>query len=102
MKAFLIFSSQIFKKTITLQGLRLKLMRLNYTCTSLKSIIKLTKTSFSDSSIFIEKKTIENRLLAKSEILWAKKIIQLCLLFLDAWAQVLRPWIKKGVLLLGV
>ena len=73
MRAFLIFSGQILKKTIvTLQALRLKLNSLNQTCTSSKSIMQLAKTSFSDSVIFIEKKRVENRLWAKSEFLWAK------------------------------
>ena len=35
--------------------------------------MQLTKTIFSDSAIFIEKKRVENQLWAKSEFLWAKK-----------------------------
>ena len=72
MKAFLIFSGQIFKTTIiTLQEMRLKLKCLNETCTSSKSIMQFTRPTFSDSLIFIEKKTVENRMWAKSEFLWA-------------------------------
>ena len=72
MMDFLIFSGQIWKKSvINLQALRLKLKRLDQTFISSKSKIQLTKTIFSDSDIFIEKKTLENRLWAKSELLWA-------------------------------
>ena len=63
MMDFLIFSGQIWKKSvINLQALRLKLKRLDQTFISSKSKIQLTKTIFSDSDIFIEKKTLENRL----------------------------------------
>ena len=36
--------------------------------------MQLTKVIFSHSAIVIEKKTIENRLWAKSEFFWAKKM----------------------------
>ena len=63
MKAFFIFSGQIFKKTIiTLQTWRFKLKSLNQTYISSKSIMQLTKTIFSDSVIFIEKKRVEIQL----------------------------------------
>ena len=68
MKALLIFSGQIWKKTIlTLQALTLKLRSLNQTCISSKSIIQLTKTTFKDSAVFIENNTVETRLRGKSE-----------------------------------
>ena len=35
--------------------------------------MQLTETICFDSAIFIEKKTVENRLWAKSEFLWSKK-----------------------------
>ena len=35
--------------------------------------MQLTRTIFFDSAIFIEKRTVENRLWAKSQFLWAKK-----------------------------
>ena len=38
----------------------------------------LTKTSFSDFAIFIEKKPVENRLWATSEFLWANKDASSC------------------------
>ena len=38
-------------------------------------MMQLTKTIFSDLGTFIQKKTVENRFWAKSEILWAKKNI---------------------------
>ena len=67
MKAFLIFSGQIDKKTITiLQALRFKLNRLHQICISSKSMMQLTKTIFPDSAIFLEKKSVENRV-------WQKK-----------------------------
>ena len=53
---FLIFSGQIW----------MNLNTLNQTCTSLKSIIQLTKTIFPDSVVFIEKKRVENWLWRKS------------------------------------
>jgi hypothetical protein len=54
--------------------LRFKLQCLNQTCISLKSIMQLARTIFSDSATFIEKKRVENRLWPKSEFLWPKKI----------------------------
>ena len=33
----------------------------------------LAKTTFSDTAIFIEKKTVKNWLWAKSDFLWARK-----------------------------
>ena len=46
-----------FKKTIiTRQALKFKLNSLNQTCTSLKSIMQLTRNIFPDSAIFIEKR----------------------------------------------
>ena len=54
--------------------MRFKLNSLNQTFVSSKSIMQLTKTIFSDSAIFIEKKRVENRLWANSEFSWAKKI----------------------------
>ena len=66
---FLIFPGQILKKTIlTLQELRLKLNSQTYI--SSKSIMQLTEMSFSDSAIFLEKRTAENRSRAKSNLLW--------------------------------
>ena len=66
-------SGQNLKKTIiTLQVLRLKLNSLNQTCTSSKSIMQLTKTTFSDSALFIEKETVENWLWAKVNF-WGQK-----------------------------
>ena len=41
----------------------------------LKLMMQLAKTTFLDFAIFIEKRTVEYRLLAKSEFLWAKKCI---------------------------
>ena len=35
--------------------------------------MQLTKTIFSDSAIFIEKKAVENLLWGKGEFLWARK-----------------------------
>ena len=73
MEAVLIFSLQNLKKTIiTLQALKIKLTSLTETCISSKSIMQLTETIFPDSAVFIEKKTVENRLWANSEFLWAK------------------------------
>ena len=36
--------------------------------------MQLTKTNFSDSTIFTEKNRVESLLWAKSEFLWAKKM----------------------------
>ena len=59
----MIFSGQNLKKSIiALQALRLKLDSVNKTCMSSKLSMLLFKTIFSDSAIFIEKKTVENRL----------------------------------------
>ncbi len=59
---FLIFSGQILMNPIiTPQVLRFKLNSLDRTCTSLNSIMQLTKTIFPDSTTFIEKKRVENR-----------------------------------------
>ena len=50
------FLGQILKKVIiTLQALRFIMNSLNQSCTSSKSIMQLTRTSFPDSVIFIEK-----------------------------------------------
>ncbi len=66
---------KILKKTVTtLQALRFKLKCLNQTCISLKSIMQLISTFFSDSATFIENKRVENRLWPKIEFLWPKKI----------------------------
>ena len=54
-----IFRPNVEKDHQTLQALRLKLKSLNQACISSKSIMQLTKTIFSDSDIFIEKKTVE-------------------------------------------
>ena len=70
---FKIWTENIKKTFTTLQALRFKLSHLNQTWISFKSIMHLTKTIFFDSAIFIEKKTVETRLWAKSEFLWAKK-----------------------------
>ena len=70
---FKIWHKDIKKAFITLEVLRFKQNSLNQTCISSKSIMQLTKTTFSDSAIFIEKKRVENRLWAKSEFLWAEK-----------------------------
>ena len=64
MAFFKSWPENITKASITLQELRLKLNKLNETCTSSKSIMQLTKTIFSDSANFNEKRAIENRLLA--------------------------------------
>ena len=57
MMVFLKIWLENIKKTIlTLQASRLKLNRLDQTCISSKSIMQLTKTIFSDSADFIEKK----------------------------------------------
>ena len=58
-----------------MQALTLKLNSLKESCTSLKSIVQLTKTIFPGSAIFIEKKTVENQLWAKSEFLGPKQFI---------------------------
>ena len=69
---FKLWPENIKKDFIILQALRLKLKRLNQTRISSKSIMQLTKTILFDSAVFIEKKTVENRLRAKREFLWAK------------------------------
>ncbi len=61
------------KTVITLQALRFKLMYLNQTCISLKSIMQLARTVFFDSATFIVKKRIKNRLWPKSDFLWPKQ-----------------------------
>jgi hypothetical protein len=63
-----IWSEKIKNSIITPWALRFKLNSLNQTCTSLKSIMKSTKTIFLDSFIFIEKKRVENRLWRKSAL----------------------------------
>ena len=65
MVLFKIWPENIKKALITLQALRFKPNSLNQTCISLKSIMQLTKTIFSNSAIFIEKKRVANWLLAK-------------------------------------
>ena len=69
---FTFWPENIKKAFISLQALRLKLNSLNQTCISLKSIMQVTKTIFSYSAIFIEKKTAEDLLWAKSEFFWEK------------------------------
>ena len=59
---FTLWPENIKKAFITLQTLRFKLNCLDQTCILSKSIMLLTKTIFFDSVIFIEKKTVENRL----------------------------------------
>ena len=59
---------------ITLQTLRFTVNRVNQTCILLKSIMNLTRTGiFPNSAIFIEKKSAENWVWAKSKFLSAKK-----------------------------
>ena len=72
MMVFLIFSGQNLKNNIiTLEAFRLKLYSLNEPCISSKSTIQLSRTIFSNSAIFMEKKRVENQLWVKSEFLWA-------------------------------
>ena len=60
MMAFLkIWPDNSKKAFITLQAFTFRPKRLNETCTSLKSIMQLTRTIFPDSAIFIEKKLLE-------------------------------------------
>ena len=68
---FKFWPGNIKKASISLAGINI----LNETCISSKSMMQHSKTHFSDSAIFIEKKTVEIRLWAKSEFSWAKKII---------------------------
>jgi len=59
-KAFFELSGQIFKKAIiNLKAFTFSPKRLNEICTSLKSIMQLTRMIFPDSVIFIEKKWLE-------------------------------------------
>jgi hypothetical protein len=55
---FKIWPKDLKKTIMTLQILRLKLMSLNQSCISSKSIIHLPKTSFLDPATFIEKKRV--------------------------------------------
>ena len=71
---FKIWPENVKKAFITLQALRFKLNSLNQTCISSKSIMQLTRTIFSDSAIFIEKKRVENRLWAKRKCCGQKKM----------------------------
>ena len=79
MAVFKIWPENTKKAFITLQALRLKLKLLlnglNHTSILSKSKMQLYKSIFSDSANFVEKKTVENQLLAKSKFLWQKKCI---------------------------
>ena len=72
---FKIWPENIKKAFITLQELTFKLNCLNQTCISLKSIMQLTTTFFSDSAIFIEKKDCRKSAVGKKRIFVGKKCI---------------------------
>ena len=77
MKAFLIFCRPNFEEDhhifAGIEIMRFRLNSLNQACISSKLIMQLTKTNFSDSVIFIEKKSVENWLWAKVNFVGKKK-----------------------------